>query len=566
MRVTPRQLVLLAVSVIAFTAMVVLIATGITVRRAKRDLTFGLEELDVLLAEGGTEEAAAMVPWLARRAVTAGDGVRVLKRAHTLYRRTGDADPFHGATSTLLSEFPANPTIRTLAVFASVRSGRVHEALEMTDGDLGTEESMFFSWTLLSAAQSLERNTTAALRESKDDRTGPPSERDARSGDGFELLTRLNSSSPASDFERAWRLTGDARYALDAALLQLRGGELRAARETIRGAGLSHEQPLLTAGVLVDLASYDEAIALLEAARNDRAPPDRLAQDIALRLADAYLYSGNDARAAEVYEPMLETRRPPLHALVNAAWITREPGERSQLVRTAERLYPDSWDAARAAALMAYRDGDTAGRMPFDPVRWANTPQEGRARLLAARLDPDLERRGYAASLWHLLEEAPHDTAFHYAAWYFATRAREDDLSLVLDRYGAWRSTTGRDEQSWAQSYRGLLRAGQGDWRDATEAFRSGFTSTPSWHAALNAALSLVRLGEVERARARLQDAILLARNSRDHRRIEALLVGARLARDPGQRARLVREALELDPTSSEALLLARQLDNGGGR
>jgi hypothetical protein len=42
--------------------------------------------------------------------------------------------------------------------------------------------------------------------------------------------------------------------------------------------------------------------------------------------------------------------------------------------------------------------------------------------------------------------------------------------------------------------------------------------------------------------------------------------VGARLARDPGQRARLVREALELDPTSSEALLLARQLDNGGGR
>ncbi|MFW6289171.1 MAG: hypothetical protein ACOC2Q_05265 [Spirochaetota bacterium] len=61
-----RQLLLLAVAVLAFAGMIVLVAGGVSIRRARRDLAFGLEELDLLLSEdsgsSGLSEASAMIP------------------------------------------------------------------------------------------------------------------------------------------------------------------------------------------------------------------------------------------------------------------------------------------------------------------------------------------------------------------------------------------------------------------------------------------------------------------------------------------------------------------------
>ena len=63
-----RQLIILAIAVVAFAGMVTLVSVGVLSRRRNRDLMFGLEQLDVLIDGGQLAEAVAMVPWLADRA------------------------------------------------------------------------------------------------------------------------------------------------------------------------------------------------------------------------------------------------------------------------------------------------------------------------------------------------------------------------------------------------------------------------------------------------------------------------------------------------------------------
>ena len=561
-----RQLVLLAVAVVAFAAMIVLVATGVTRRRSARDLAFGLEELDVLLEDGSTAEAAAMIPWLADRARTAGGAMRVLKRAHALYESDGLVAPLDEAAKLLLAEFPANTTLRSVAVFAAVRAGRPDDALATareglaTDADAPYDASYdalyaaLYAWTLLNNPGSRLGTDRSDVQATDDpaQQEPAPDERTTAAGSANELLLAgLERTSPASDFERAWRLTADARYALDAALLHLHEGTPRRAVELVGTAGLSQQWPRFAAGLYVDRARYEEAIDIIS-----RLPQSSL--DAQLRLADASMYAGEDDAAREVYDRLLLLRKPPLHALLGRAVLDDDRQRRAALIARAGELYPESFAAARAQAVTGAGDGSDA------IAGFEGTDYEGRARLLGLRLETQQDRRGYAARLWTLLSEYPSSDGYRYAAWYFASRGALEDLRLVLERARAAEGPTRGD--GWSLAYQGLLDAAEGDWSAAATRFEESFVRSPSWEPALNSAVSLARNGENTRAGERLQDALLLARHSNDDRRIDAFLVAARASRDEAEVRRLVEEALAIDPDHPEALLLGAQLENAPAR
>ncbi|MFW5742583.1 MAG: hypothetical protein ACOCW3_03425 [Spirochaetota bacterium] len=516
-----RHVVLLAVAVVAFAAMIALVATGVTRRRNARDLTFGLEELDILLDDGSVAEAAAMIPWLADRVRTSAEGLRILKRGHALYESDGLAAPLDEAASRLLREFPANATIRAIAVFASVRAGRADAALELARDGLGGDAGTLYAWTLLS-------NPDARL-------DGEPTDE--------LLLAGLRRTSPAADFERAWRLTGDRRYALDAALLHLRDRSPDRAAELLTAAGLVQRWPGFAAEVLLDCARYTEAIAVLAKLPESSA-------EAQLQLADANVYAGEQDAARAIYERLLLLGRPPLHALLGLASLDDDPERQALLIDRAAGLYPDAWEAARAQAVTGAGSGADA------LAGWDGTEHEGLARLLRLRLEARPDRRGYAARLWTLLSEHPSEEGYRYAAWYFASRDARDDLRLVLERARA-----GGDEASWWLAYHGILAAATGRWDEAASRFEAAFVRSPAWQPALNAAVALARAGDPSGARARLQDALLLARHSSSDRRIAVFLVAARAARDPAEARRIVAEAIAIDPDHPNVVLLDAQLE-----
>ena len=531
-----RQLLLLAVAVLAFAGMIVLVGSGVSIRRARRDLSFGLEELDHLLSEtsdpDAVSEAAAMVPWLAERARDVGSGLRVLKRAHVIYDRTGDATPMNSAARILLEEFPANTTIRTLAVFASVRSGRVDEALSIAREALGPRQGEVYAWTLLSASVRPES------QEDEDDEL---------------VLAALGPESPAADFERAWELTGDPRYALDATLILLREQRNREALELSLLTGLDRSRPIFVAGLLVDRGRYAEARELLERLPNPSV-------ETRLLLADSYLFTGMNDAAREIYRDLLASPNPPVEASINLAWLSTDSQRAVELLQQARMAHAD-WELDRAWALAGEPSND--GDQIMD--RWSGTVHEPQARLLRLQIDTTPDRRGFAAELWRLLESTEIEAAFRYAAWYFFTRNRFEDVRIVLDRAAALRGAE-EHEPGWSVFYEGLLAAREDSWEAAANRFEASFVRSPSWPAALNASIALFRTAEQSRGRERLQDALLLARNSPDSRRITAFLVAARAAPDGRAARALVDEAIAIDPGSPEALLLAGQLENPTGR
>lgn len=567
-----RQLLLLAAAVVAFAAMVAVVAGYVSTRRDRRDLTFGLEEVDVLLEDGAYTEAAAVLPWLADRATTAGEGMRVLSRAHALYRSTDDARALDEAARTLLDEFPANTSLRSLAVFAAVRSGNTDRALELAREKMGPSEPLIYAWTLLSHASRRAERTGVephAVAEPAQSAAEP-----AQSGAEL-LLATLSEGSSASDFSRAWRLTGDKRYALDAALLMLSHGRLPDALELAGSAGLSRRWPRFAAGVFLDNAAYGEAARLLRAQTDED-------DESLLLLADALMHLREYVPAREIYRELRDRLELPLPALLNLAYImiqeeraSRSANGRSAqrpgtapgmavpeaalaLIREAHRRYPHSYHAARAELVARTSRGEAVG---FEVERWIGTEFEGRARLLALRLTLDPNRRGYEGRLWQLAEQIPSEPVYRFAAWYFAGRDDMEELELVLDAQERAEPTP-----AWAVFYRGYLAARNGLWNEAAAAFEKSFVSSPSWRAAANAATALFRTGETTRAQARLQDALLLARNTNDPERVHVFLIAARASDTTASMRTFVQQAREIDPNDPEVLLLGTQLDNASPR
>jgi len=532
-----RQLLILGISIIAFAGMVTLVSLGVISRRRNRDLTFGLEQVDVLIEEDRLAEAAAMVPWLADRADEANEMLSVLKRGVTVLGAGGGAEALDEAARRAVRTFPGNNAIRSVAVYAAVITNDMGRALEWSRTYLADDDPAMFAWVLL-----------------KSDMIPPGGSESPADGTLHEsfFLAGLDRQTRAEEFERAWRLTGDWRYASNAAILFLQDGAVAPALEVVVGASIPLRAPVLAADVFHDAGDEERA---LDALRNAEADDE---SRVLPRVADALMSLGRYDEAERVYLDLIQ-RMPGLSdvPLLNLAWLALSSQESTGYYDAAVAGFPESWRAVEQRALhLALSDIE----MAYASLSDYTGPQGGnRESLLRLKLEPFMDLRGYEAAVWALVAEqnTPED-AFRYAAWYFYGRGQYDALLQLLDRV--------EFESSWVGTYTGISLARAGQWSDAVDSFRAAYSAAPSWMTAHNLALSHFILGNSREGTEALDAAVQLARRAGLPPESASVFVTvSRIAADRLVAYDAITTALELDPTNTQALLIRGRLESGSG-
>jgi predicted Zn-dependent protease len=532
------QVLLLAGALVILAGTIAGIAISVTSRRHRRDVRFGLERLDLLIADGEYAEAEAMTLWLAERAITATDGLRIARRAFEIYTGTGETKVLVDANRILVSEFPGNATFHELWIYSLVRAGRAPEALDFARRNLSDQDDgSLYAWTLLSAVTDGTAPDPAAVRESE-----------------VAPLVRLSPESRADDFLYAWELTGDWRYATDAALIHLGSGEVAAAAGIVNDASLDVLDPAFASRALYDASRYDDALAAIERlSREERATG-------ALLEADLRLLTGQRSVAADIYTDALASEELPAEVVfANLAWLASDNTEAIDLLEEGIARSPDSWQLRRQLALrIATVDPERAFEAIDQMVAESPERFDEPARLLRLRLDPNPDQRGYDATIWRLVEEAKQEDSYRFAAWHFLARGDETDLARVLRSA----ERTIDEPSAWWYGYSGVLAARTDDWHAAVDHFGEAFRRDPKWYWALDRAIALLRTGHPRDARRAIQDALTLATNSPDPRGANAFLVASMLADDRIEARRLLDQAREIDPDNQQAMLLSAQLDS----
>lgn len=544
MRFRSKGVILLSVSTVAFAGMVILVYTGVTALRRARDLKFGLEDLDVVLRDNRYSEAEAMTPWLAERTPTASGALSVLRRALQVAEVTGMWESFNSTAEIAIERFPGNETLRGVAVYAAYRVGDVTRALDWASRYLQSERyADLYGLTLLAANAPLgakasdEEDLPVALR-----------------------LSSLGNGGTPEEFLAAWRLTHDWRYALDAVALLMLDGRGSAARETVTNSSLPLYAPLFAYEVLIDRGEYGDALLAVERAATS--PPDGKTSQrevsrsaILLRKADALVRLGRFAEAEAAYREVVltgDTGSGVDIAHANLAWLAETPEDAKAILTDAIADGVSSWNVyEQLALLLAIDDPEKSAVVILSALE--KSGGDARQRLLALRLDDNPDRRGFAASLWMLLNDEIDRSAMtnvqRFALWYFYTRGLVDDLSLLLDRP----TLSG----SWQSFYRGLLLGAEREWAQSADQFAAADSILPSWYTAYNAGIASLRAGKVAQGEAFLLEAERRAELSAYPQRSEAVLLArARITDDPAEAIEWVDRAIRINPTSASALRL----------
>ncbi|MFP4549566.1 MAG: hypothetical protein ACLFNT_02075 [Spirochaetales bacterium] len=536
MRRGVRQIILVASSLAVLVATVSLIGAAVAIRRTRSELHFGIEELDLLIEDQSYVEAASMIRWLAERFVNIGDGLRVYKRAYALYGITGSPELPAIVSDRLLTEFPGNTVARELAVFGAVLGDEPDRALSIArDGGKRTVRPDYYALALLSSDHQIDGVEDANAIEDLD---------------GPLLLTTLDGASDPTQYDAAWQLTQDSRYAVNAALLYLGEGEFSRVEELMEHARIDTRAPLF---------AYDYYLS-----RGDYAAARRLAQATdgeslvgLLREADIALYTNRRDEAIRVYQEVANQQFVSPELLVNTAYLSSSRATRVSVFEEALSLYADEWPVVEQAVRFF------AG---FDMARAAEIleaqsvgPNSMQVEFLELRIASDPSARGYPARLWRLLERADDETMYRFAAWYFGAHGSAIDAEQVLQLS---RQRFGRP--SWVIDYEALLAADSGRWDDAASLFSESHEIIPDWRSAYNAGLAWHRAGWPERGEELLERARVLAPYSSDQVRSRVYTASARTSSQNGRIRDYLEQALEIEPGSPEALYLLRTLPDPG--
>ena len=519
-----RQLVLLGGAIIAFAGMTILVWYGVSSRRQRRDVLFGIERVVALTDQGRISEAAELLPVIA-------SSVRREQDARTLVSVTMDIREFrHGASETaaamaaLAIRFPENGLVIRAAALTLVEAGNAESAVEITRAAEQVDVDLASAYALIASG---------SPRLPEDERTTWP-----------HRLVGLTSESGAEEYLAAYEATSEARYAQNALLVHLLENESESAEEVLNGVGLDRLDVELAAGVLVDRAHYERAISLLERSDSSMAQ-QRL-------LADALMFSGMSARARSVHEILTNDPEVADRAAINLIWTATEIDAADALASLQDE-FPRSWPVARASVAA----GVPNSRQTLS--RWTDGPDGDEARALLLATDEDPDRRGFPALVWTSVSEDPGAGIERYAAWYFHSRRLYDDLTTLLERSDA-------EGEAWAETYLGLISAETDDWATAHRHFEHAHSLSPDWWTALNLTISWHRIGEAQYGRAMLDRAIEIASLSTDIRSVAALTTGAVASASISTRRELAEGAIAMDPDNAEAALILRQLELGGVR
>ena len=532
-----RQVIILGISVIAFAGMITLVSLGVISRRRDRDLMFGLEQLDLLIAEERLSEAGAMVQWLADKADEANEMLSVLKRGVSVLDAGGGPESLNEAAQRAVSTFPGNSTIRSIAVYAAVMTHDLGRALEWSRTYLSHDDPAMFAWVLLKAGTLPLQSSEPAVVDTPDESL---------------FLAGLDGHALAEDFERAWRLTGDWRYAADAAILFLQDGAVDLGHEMIVGASIPLRAPILAADVFRDAGDAPGSLYALSNA--DAGDESRVLP----RVADALMSMGRYDEAEQIYLDLIQ-KMPGLSDVpfLNLAWLSVSPQEAMDHYDAAVAGFPESWQAVEQRALhLALSDLGTA----YASLGDYTGPYGGsRESLLRLKLEPLMDLRGYEAAVWALVAEpdVPED-ALRFAVWYFAGRGQNAAILDLLARI--------ESGSSWVHTYTGISLARAGQWSNAVDLLSAAHAASPSWMTALNLAVAHYALGNSTHAAGALMNAEELARRSGLPSESASVFVTiSRVTTDRLVAYDAITTAIELDPTNTQALLIRGRLESGSG-
>ena len=235
----------------------------------------------------------------------------VLKRGVLLLDAGAGPDALDAAARSAITAFPGNESVRSIAVFAAVMSGDIDRAMRWGRDHLAESDPDMFAWVLLTSGEPVPEPGRRSDPPGTDEMTRPADE-----ADPLFLVSLVEFAGP-DDFLKAWRATGDWRYAADAAALRMAEGSIADAVEITAGASLALRAPLFAADIFGDAGDAESA---LDALRN--AP--REAAGAKLRMADALMSLGRFEEAESVYGELIASSSLRSEVpLVNMAWLCR---------------------------------------------------------------------------------------------------------------------------------------------------------------------------------------------------------------------------------------------------
>jgi Flp pilus assembly protein TadD len=507
-----------------------------------------LQSLDAAIAAGALSTARDLLDGIKSVPSREDDLLRLLKRAFEVSSASGDYRAMSRLSLMALSAAGGSARIRAIAALADLRTGRLAEA-----------EKVLARGSLPVATGDLLRGE-AILKRGGKWAPADPLYRD--------LLFLEQKQSPEA-FADAARRTGDARLALDAALLEMESGRVAAA-QSIAGSELgdaAFDEP--AAAISYDSGDFKTAIERLK--RLDAARPDRA--DTALILADSFQALGRTTDAEKSL----------LHALPLAPALTWTPyanlafyaiarGD-TELARVRLKdglaFFPQSRELRLGQARLEARLGNADAAISILSRLAEENPEDGEVALLLLDLQaPGLSPEEYRARLWKDFDRVPSDKAIFTALSTALTAAHDwEGAGIAIQQHAAAGGAAGQQ----LLLAEGLVAAMRGSDAAASEAFRRAAAIAGDGIARYDLALVLLRRGNGKAAIAELgiaADEYARRGNPAERSdvlsRIQMLTGSARLldGDENGARDAFLR-SLDLNPRNLRAALLLRKLEAG---
>ena len=513
------------------------------------DVQASLAAIDSAIAGGYLGTARAALEGMRALPSDQGDLLRVLKRAFQVSRATGDYRIMSAIGEKALAAGGSSPYVRALAAYAFLRADQ-RALAEKTLARGGFSPEIGGN---LAGEQILRRGGAWA---------------------GADALTRdllaLERKTDPEAYASAALRTGDARLALDAALLHMEAGSPGKA-QTIAQADLrdaAFDEP--AAAMAWDAGDFPTAIerlSRLEAARPDRA-------EAALLLADVFQELGRTAAAEKALARALplapQLSWTPYANLAFFAGLRGEWGLSLRRLEDGRAFFPRSRELRLAQAQAARRSGDPGSAMKILSGLVSDRPDDGEAALSLLEIQaPGMSPEQYRARLWKLFNLIPADAATFAALSALLIGGHDwEGAAAALTQH----ETAGGTADAGLFLMRGMIAAMRGDDAAAEEAFRRADAISRDGTARYNLALVLLRRGnaraaiaEVRRAMDEFEGRGPVEQRARVLSLMEMIAGSARLldGDETGARAAFVR-SLALDARNLRAGLLLRKLEAGG--
>ena len=513
-RRTLVSLALVFFGVAAAAVVSLVVVRGISEIREERLLRYTLADVDQLLVQNRYQSAADELDAFRGSTLDGEQWLSVLRRAYVLSRELPEWKGFAELSGRAASRHGGNSELVAVSVYARDRAGEVVEPAEVPTGA---------RYDGLRAALMLRHGGTAEVQD-----------------DAVSALLGAATNPTAGALQAAYNASGDARFAVDAALTRLEAGSTEAAFEKLPR-GTDSIPQTFEARVALSAGEFDAALELLSAAASSQ---DRAE----LLRGDAYLGLGDFGAAWQQYTA-LGRREWMAETFQSAAYLERVRGNAPEdALRRGLENNPDDPELARALAVEIADAQPQQARRLLERVQ-GESEHARLSHLVLFELPATTDRvRG---TLWKLYNESESPEIGAYLAWYLAGLSDWDDLIRVI-----------RDgDENWTRFYRAVMNVHSGGLAAARRDFEEIDAPDFAVSAQYNMARISLHSGELDRAAdgfAAAQEALerLPQSQKRDKRLSRVLEARGRVHLLKGELQtgyRMLSQAIEYDPGNASA-------------